>query len=99
MFEHDASIFQNFTANSANALYNIYVDGTANITSIVNSPAFTSKGNFYQVSDEAKASIPKIYDQNGNQIVADPDADRTYYGVEPWSGQVMQIHDNYQINY
>lgn len=50
IYYSDFSQFLNMTAQPSNSVYNVYIDGTQNITTITNSPAFASKGNFYQIS-------------------------------------------------
>jgi len=50
------------TKVASNSIYNVYIDGTANITTITNSPAFATLGNFYQISSEVKDSIPLVVD-------------------------------------
>ena len=87
------------TANSANAVYNTYIDGTANITTITNSPAFASKGNYFGISAEVNLSLPQIFDQNNNPVVGTADSTSDFIGVEKLSGQVMTLRDNFQVSY
>ena len=55
-------MFQDVTENSANQNYAILVSGTTNITSTFNANAFVTKGHYYQVTEDATASICKIVD-------------------------------------
>jgi hypothetical protein len=52
----------NQTANTENIHYQVYVDGTTNMTTsnLVNS--FVSKGHFYQISPVVASSVPVITD-------------------------------------
>jgi len=47
IFETDSSAFENSTAN---AIFNVNISGTANLTSITGSPAFAAKGNYLNIS-------------------------------------------------
>ena len=60
----------------------MFIDGTTNLTTTLKAPGFVSKGNYYQISQEVTASVPKIVDINGNLIVPNEDRDDTYLGFE-----------------
>jgi hypothetical protein len=40
-------------------------------------------------------SIPKIVDQNNQPVVANADNDKSFYGVEKFTGTVLEVQDNY----
>lgn len=86
VFETDQCFFQNSTAQAANLVYNINIDGTTNLTTITGTPAFASKGNFYMISSLVADSIPAVLDQSGNPVVPDASIDESYFAVERFSG-------------
>ena len=47
MFYIEQDAMYNMTRNPSNANYDIYVDGTTNMTSTLKANAFASKGHFY----------------------------------------------------
>lgn len=55
----------NMTRNPANANFDIYVDGTTNLTTTLMAWGFAAKGHYYQLSDEAASSAPTLVDQEG----------------------------------
>ena len=77
------------TANSQNALFDIYVDGTTNLTSTLKAPAFASKGHFYQISPEVMSSVPSIVNRQNQTILPSASVDETYLGVERISGVTL----------
>mmetsp|Transcript_78093 Transcript_78093/g.107977 ORF Transcript_78093/g.107977 Transcript_78093/m.107977 type:complete len:143 (+) Transcript_78093:2582-3010(+) len=90
----------NLTANPANALFEIYVDGTTNMTTTLKAPAFASKGHYYQISEEIKdVSVPKLTDKNGNEILPNADDDDTWLGVERLSGVNLVARERIQLNF
>ena len=76
----------NETANPENALYDVKVTGTSNMSSTLGAFGFVAKGHYYQLSEEAADSKPKIVDQDEKEIPPDSEADETYLGVERYSG-------------
>ena len=72
----------NMTRNPSNTNYQVYIDGTTNMTSTLNAPAFCAKGHYYQLSPEAESSKCTIVDMNGQEITPNQDADDTYLGME-----------------
>lgn len=90
----------NLTANPANALYEIYVDGTTNMTTTLKAPAFASKGHYYQISEEIKdVSVPKIVYKDGRTIEPNADDDDTWLGVERLSGVNLVARERIQLNF
>ena len=53
------------TANPANENYEVYVDGTSNMSSTLGAFGFVAKGHYYQLSPLADDSKPVIVDKNG----------------------------------
>jgi len=47
MFQMEMLEMLNMTANPSNTFFDVYVDGTTNLTSTLKAPAFASKGHFY----------------------------------------------------
>lgn len=94
-------LMYNQTKNPENAKYQVYIDGTTNLTTTLKAPGFVSKGHYYQISTEVTSSVPKIVDINGNLIVPNEDRDDTYLGFEQISGANMvameRIMNNFQI--
>ena len=80
---------QNETANPANANFNVKITGTTNMTSTLGAYGFAAKGHYYQMSEEAYASKPKIVDKNGQVIPTSEEVDDTYLGVEKYSGACL----------
>jgi hypothetical protein len=76
----------NGTANNANQVFDVYVDGTSNLTSTLKAPAFASKGHFYQISSEVSNSVPHIVNLQNVTILPSASVDETYLGVEKLSG-------------
>lgn len=70
------------TKNPANTNYQVYIDGTSNMTSTLNAPAFVAKGHYYQLSAEAESSKCVIVDTDGQEIIPNEEADETYLGME-----------------
>ena len=56
------------------------------MTTTLGAYGFAAKGHYYQMSDEALESKPKIVDANGEEIAGNEDNDDTYLGVEKYSG-------------
>lgn len=56
------------------------------MTTSLNAYGFVAKGHYYQLSEMASASKPKIVDSDGNEFVTNSDDDDTYLGVEQLSG-------------
>lgn len=69
IFKISDSLMYNMTKNPANENYQVYVDGTSNMTTTLKAPAFISKGHFYQISPEVADAVPIIVDINGNKII------------------------------
>jgi hypothetical protein len=76
----------NMTANPSNVVFDVYVDGTSNLTSTLKAPAFASKGHFYQISPEVINSVPHIVNLQNVTILPSASVDETYLGVEQLSG-------------
>lgn len=72
----------NMTRNPDNTNFQTYIDGTTNMTTTLNAPAFCAKGHYYQLSTEVESSKCKIVDKNGDEINTDPDEDDTFLGME-----------------
>ena len=91
----------NKTRNPDNKNYNVFVDGTTNMTSTLKAPAFCAKGHYYQLSPEVESSKCKILDMNDKPITTDKEADDTYLGMEKFSGACViakeRIFYNFQI--
>jgi hypothetical protein len=49
-----------------NAIYNIMVGGTTNLTTVLDAPAFASNGNFFLISKDAQTQMSLPTDANGN---------------------------------
>lgn len=56
----------NMTRNPANTNFQVYVDGTTNMTSTLNAPTICTKGHYYMLSDEVNSSRCSIVDTDGN---------------------------------
>jgi len=79
----------NSTANPANQVYMINVDGTTNLTTTLRAPVFASKGHFYQISPEVASSVPSIVYPDGAPVTPSAGNDETSFGVETLSGLVV----------
>ena len=101
MYNINDTLFSNQTENPDNANFNIAVSGTTNMTTIYKANSFVAKGHYYQLSEEAKSSIPTIVDANMDEIEASEDADDTKIGVDMYSGvcllSMQRIFYNMQI--
>jgi len=86
MFQLQDSMMLNMTANPANEVFDVYVDGTTNLTTTLKAAAFASKGHFYQISPEVSSSVPKIVNLANVTILPSASVDETYLGVEKLSG-------------
>jgi len=80
----------NMTANPANTVFDVYVDGTTNMTSTLKAPAFASKGHFYQISPEVVLSVPLIVNLQNSTIQPSASVDQTWVNVEQLSGVTLQ---------
>ena len=88
----------NSTANPANEIYMINVDGTTNLTTTMKAPVFASKGHFYQISSEVAASVPIIKNPDGSVVTPNSD-DETTLGIEQLSGATLQFSQSIQTNF
>ena len=52
----------NMTANPNNAVYQIMIDGTTNLTTTYKSPLVATKGHYLDFSSEAMSSAPMLMD-------------------------------------
>lgn len=76
-YQLEASQMLNSTANPANAVYMINVDGTSNLTTTMRAPMFASKGHFYQISEEVASSVPTILNPDGSVVTPNSNNDET----------------------
>ena len=99
MFQLSSDLMLNMTANPSNAVFDVYVDGTTNLTSTLKAPAFASKGHFYQISGDVASSVPSIVNLQNEPIVASADNDQTVVGVEELSGVTLKTAQRIQVNF
>jgi len=98
-YQLEASQMLNSTANPANAVYMINVDGTSNLTTTMGAPMFASKGHFYQISEEVASSVPTIRNPDGSVITPNSNNDETQFGIESLSGLTVQANQRIQNNF
>ena len=79
-------MMENMTYNPDNIIYNTYINGTSNLSTIEGAPVLASKGHFYQIADNLGDTIPIIRDHSGNKIEVDPNRDDTFISIEQISG-------------
>jgi hypothetical protein len=89
----------NMTANPSNVVFDVYVDGTSNLTSTLKAPAFASKGHFYQISPEVINSVPHIVNLQNSLILPSASVDQTWVNVEQLSGVTLQSQQCVQTNF
>lgn len=91
----------NKTRNPDNDNFDVFVDGTTNVTSTLKAQAFASKGHFLDISEEAAAlgSVPVIKNANGEVIKANKDDDDTFLGMEKWTGVNVLARQRIQFNF
>jgi hypothetical protein len=95
----ESTQLNNATATPSNAVYDIMVTGTTNLTSTLKVPSFASKPLFYGVnSPDAAASIPMMFDASGNPISGSAD-DESVISVEQLSGLTLKSTTNLQYNF
>ena len=99
MFTIEESLMLNKTANPLNEIYDVRITGTSNMTTTLNAWSFVAKGHYYQLSEEASESKPIIRDQQGQEIVADPQSDETFLGVEQLSGVCLIAKERIFYNF
>lgn len=98
-FGLESTQLNNATETPTNAVYDIWVTGTTNLTSTLKVPAFASKPLFYGVNSPTVASsIPKMLDANGNAISGSAD-NESVFSVEYLSGLTLKSTTNLQYNY
>jgi hypothetical protein len=83
------NVMSNYTYNPANTIYDVRINGTANLATSLMAPVIASKGHFYQMADDLGDTIPPIYDHNQNLIMPDPENDDTFLGIEAYSGMTL----------
>jgi len=98
-YQLESSQMLNSTANPANAIYMINVDGTSNLTTTMRAPMFASKGHFYQISDEVASSVPVIKNPDGSVVTPNSNNDETTFGIETLSGLTVQAYQRIQNNF
>jgi hypothetical protein len=86
MFQMEMYEMLNKTANPYNEDFDVWVDGTTNLTSTLKAPAFASKGHFYLISPDVLSSVPSIVNMLNEPILPSASVDETYLGVEQLSG-------------
>lgn len=99
MFQLSSDLMLNMTANPSNAVFDVYVDGTTNLTSTLKAPAFASKGHFYQISGDVASSVPSIVNLQNEPILPNSDNDETYLGIEQLSGVTVITKQRIQLNF
>jgi len=84
--------------NPENAIYDIRIDGTTNLTTILGACAFATQGRFYGLSSNAFAtSVPVIKNESGETVLSS-ETDSSYLTVEPESGLVLSSNQAWQTN-
>ena len=97
-FRVQSKMFENFTGNPDNEIYDIYISGTTNLTSILEANSFLSGGNYYQLAPAAADSKCKIVDQNNDEIGSNSDDDFSMVGIEPNSGVTVIMKERLFYN-
>lgn len=94
-------LMYNMTANPANKIYYTEINGTSNMTTVLNAPVIASKGHYYQIADglDEKGITALIVDKTGQQILPDESRDDTYLSVERISGLTMEARQRLQMNF
>jgi hypothetical protein len=72
-----------------NAIYNIMVGGTTNLTTVLDAPAFASNGNFFLISKDAQTQMSLPTDAKGNQFVSDANTGNSFFVIEKYSGSTL----------
>lgn len=62
MFMTSADQMLNMTANPANSVYQIMIDGTTNLTTSFKAPVVATKGHYLGFSPNAISSVPLLVD-------------------------------------
>ena len=99
MFTPGSDQMLNSTANPANAVYQIGIDGTSNLTTTYKAPIVSTKGHYYQFSTEAMSSAPMLTDKNGTPIIPMMANDDSMLGVEPNTGYTTIIQQRTLQNF
>lgn len=58
------------------------IDGTGNLTTVINAPLVASNGHFYQISEEYSHATAKLINIYKDEIVPKREEDYTYLGIE-----------------
>ena len=98
-YELDKKLMLNQTANPDNKKYSTEITGTANLRVALGAPVIATKGHFYQIADEAKDKVAKIFNKKGEQLLPDPAIDETEMGVEKTTGVSMIAKQRLQMNF
>ena len=79
------------TSNPENALYNIMINGTTNVTTTYQAPMFVSNGGYLNItnSSEVQMSLPR--DANGNFFTTNTSQGESFLFVEESSGMTFQF--------
>lgn len=80
-------------------MFNIYVDGTTNLTGTMRAPAFASKGHFLDISPLVSDSIPYIVDAAGSPVLPNAVSDDTTLTVDKLTGRTVASSSSWQLNY
>jgi len=71
------------------ANFNIMVDGTTNLTTVLDAPAFASQGNFYLLSTDPQAQSSLPLDFNGTCPLPDASTGNSFFVIEKYSGTTL----------
>lgn len=99
MFMMASDQMLNSTANPTNAVYQIAIDGTTNLTTTFKAPIVSTKGHYYQFSTEAMSSVPMLMYKNGTMIMPMMMNDDTMLSVQPDTGYTTEIQQRTLQNF
>jgi len=91
MFMTAEDAMYNMTHNPANAVYQINIDGTTNLTTTYKSPLVATKGHYLDFSTEATSSLPMLMNSMGMMIMPMMMNDDNMISVEPNTGYTTNI--------
>ena len=74
----------NATAYPENANFNTEIDGTANMSAVLNAPILYTGGQFYRISQEYQNSgvTALLFDSYMNKLIPNEENDGTRLGIE-----------------
>lgn len=100
-YQIDPTMMLNRTVNKDNAMFNTYISGTSNMSTVLGAPVLASKGHFYEISEELKEKgiLALMVNSTGDLIEPVPEDDDIFLGVESMTGVNLQAKQRIQMNF